>query len=147
MKKTIFFSILALSLGLGSVFNVAYAQMDIPDACNVEIAIERADECTVATTDADASNMCDPSADSTGPTCGFCCMLNTIYKVTDWLFYILILLVTIMIIYGGFMYITASGDPAKAEKGKAVLTYAIIGLAIALLAKVIPSLIRFVIGV
>ena len=74
-------------------------------------------------------------------------MLNTIYTVTNWIFYILTLVAVLMIVYGGFLYITAAGDPAKATKGKTILTLSVIGLAIALLAKFIPSLVKFILGV
>ena len=86
---------------------------------------------------------CDPSANV---DCGVCCMLNTVYTVTNWIFYILTLVAVLMIIYGGFTYIAAAGDPAKATKGKTVLTLSIIGLAIALLAKFVPALVKFVLG-
>jgi len=79
--------------------------------------------------------------------CGACCLLNTIYTVTNWVFYILMLVAVLMIVYGGFLYISAAGDPEKATKGKTVLTLSIIGLAIALLAKLVPSLVRFILGV
>lgn len=36
----------------------------------------------------------------------------------------------IMIIIGGFQYLTAGGDPKKAESAKNTLTYAILGLAL-----------------
>ncbi len=78
---------------------------------------------------------------------GTCCLLNTIYTVTNWIFYIMTLIAVLMIVYGGFVYITAAGDPAKATSGKGILTFAIIGLAIALLAKLVPSLVRFILGV
>ena len=78
---------------------------------------------------------------------GMICLLNTIYTVTNWIFYIMTLIAVLMIVFGGFTYITAAGDPAKAGKGKTILTYAIIGLAIALVAKLIPSLVRFILGV
>ncbi|MEK7813667.1 MAG: pilin, partial [Candidatus Desantisbacteria bacterium] len=77
---------------------------------------------------------------------GMICLLNTIYTVTNWIFYIMTLIAVLMIVFGGFTYITAAGDPAKAGKGKTILTYAIIGLAIALIAKLIPSLVRFILG-
>jgi len=77
---------------------------------------------------------------------GMVCLLNTIYTVTNWIFYIMTLVAVLMIVFGGFTYITAAGDPAKAGKGKSILTYAIIGLAIALVAKLIPSLVRFILG-
>ena len=78
---------------------------------------------------------------------GICCLLNTVFTITDWLFYILTLVVVLMVIYGGFVILTASGDPEKAGKGRAILTYAIIGLAVALLAKIIPSVVQFIMGV
>ncbi len=77
---------------------------------------------------------------------GMVCTLNSVYTVTNWIFYIMTIVAVLMIVFGGFTYITAAGDPAKAEKGKTILTYAIIGLAIALIAKLIPSLVKFIIG-
>lgn len=45
------------------------------------------------------------------------------------------------IIYGGFLYIMAGGDPGKVAKGKKTLTAAVIGTAIAMLSTVILNLI------
>ncbi len=87
------------------------------------------------------------SSDTIRDNWGMACLLNTVYTVTNWIFYILTLLAILMIVYGGFVYITAAGDPAKATKAKGILTFAIIGLAIALLAKFIPTLVRFILGV
>ncbi len=74
-------------------------------------------------------------------------MFNVLYNVTNWVFFLMTIAAVLMIVFGGFTYITAAGDPAKAEKGKTILTYAIIGLAIALIAKLIPSLVRFILRV
>ncbi len=73
-------------------------------------------------------------------------ILNTITNVSNWIFYLVLLLSTIMIIYGGFTYIASAGDPTKSTKGKSILTYALIGLAVALLAKVLPSVMKFFLG-
>lgn len=81
------------------------------------------------------------------PGGGVCCLLNTIYTVTNWVFYIMTLIAVLFIIFGGFTVLTSAGDPTKATKGKSMLTYAVIGLAIALVAKLIPSLARFILGV
>ena len=35
------------------------------------------------------------------------------------------------IIYGGILYVTAAGDPEKAERGKRAIMYAVIGILIA----------------
>ncbi|MDD4990432.1 MAG: pilin [Candidatus Pacebacteria bacterium] len=74
-------------------------------------------------------------------------MFNILYNVTNWVFFIMTIAAVLMIVFGGFTYITAAGDPTKAEKGKGILTFAIIGLAIALIAKLIPSLVRFILRV
>ena len=40
------------------------------------------------------------------------------------------LVATAMVIYGGYLYVTAMGDEKKAEQGKHVILYAVIGLII-----------------
>jgi hypothetical protein len=42
-------------------------------------------------------------------------------------------LAVLMVVYGGVLYIIASGDPQKADKGKKIIMYAIIGIVIILL--------------
>jgi hypothetical protein len=43
------------------------------------------------------------------------------------------LLAVIMVIYGGIMYVTAAGEQDKADKGKKIIMYAIVGIVIILL--------------
>lgn len=51
------------------------------------------------------------------------------------------------IIYGGFLYIASAGDESKAEHGKKVLVYAIIGLVIVGAAGIIVNIIiNFITG-
>lgn len=49
----------------------------------------------------------------------------------------------VMIIYGGFVYMTSRGDPEKVKKGKSTIMYGIIGLIISLLAF---AIVNFVLG-
>lgn len=51
-----------------------------------------------------------------------------ILNVTNFALGFLGLIAVVVIIYGGFMYVTAAGVQEKAEKGKKSLTYAIIGI-------------------
>ena len=96
----------------------------------------------------------DPAAD--GPeclfsseefTCGSCCLLNTIYTITDWIFILVTALVTIMVVIGGYHLITAAGDPGKIDTGKKYVLWASIGFIVALAAKAIPSIARAILGV
>jgi len=45
--------------------------------------------------------------------------------------YIAIFAAVFAIIYGGFIYMTASGDPQKVQKGTQTIVYAIVGLIVA----------------
>ena len=58
------------------------------------------------------------------------------------LLYIVGVLAVVMVIYGGFTYMTSTGDAAKVHKGKTILIYSLVGLAIAVLAY---AIINFVI--
>jgi hypothetical protein len=80
-------------------------------------------------------------------TCGACCLLDTIYTITDWIFYIVIAVALIFIILGAMSIITAGGSPEKVQTGRNYILYAVIGLIVALAAKAIPSLARAIIGV
>lgn len=51
-----------------------------------------------------------------------------------------------MVIYGGYMYIMAQGDPNKAAKGQHTLTSAVIGVVIAMGASVIVNTLQIVLG-
>lgn len=39
-----------------------------------------------------------------------------------------------VMVYGGFVYLTSQGDPAKAKRGRDVILYGLVGLAVAMLA-------------
>jgi hypothetical protein len=50
----------------------------------------------------------------------------------------------VFVAYGGFLYSTAGGDPARAEKGRNTIMYAVIGIFIIFVSY---ALVRYVIGV
>jgi hypothetical protein len=54
---------------------------------------------------------------------------------------------TIMILVGAWQILTAGGDPKGFETGKKTILYAVIGLAIVLVATSLPLLIRDILGV
>ena len=85
--------------------------------------------------------------DSATLTCGACCLLDTIFTVTDWIFYIVIAIALIFIIMGALSIITAGGSPEKVQTGRNYILYAVIGLLIGLAAKAIPSIARAILGV
>jgi hypothetical protein len=80
---------------------------------------------------------------TTGPIWPMFCFADAIQFTTNWIFYILTIIVTLMAIYGGFNIVTSAGDPKKMETGRKILTFALIGLVVALIAKFLPYVIIF----
>lgn len=77
---------------------------------------------------------------------GMCCLLNTLYNISDWIFVILVALSGIFVIIGAFTLMTAAGDPSKVTSGRNYILYAAIGLIVGFLAKVIPNLVKMIGG-
>lgn len=77
---------------------------------------------------------------------GIICLLNTIYRITDWIFYILMAFVGVMIVIGAFTIITAGGAPDKVSSGRNYVLYAVIGMVVAFFARAIPTIVKTVIG-
>ena len=64
-----------------------------------------------------------------------------LWKAVNWFFNFVIIIGIIFIIYAGYTYVTSGGDLNKTKKAMQILMFALIGIAIALLAK---ALINFV---
>jgi len=85
--------------------------------------------------------------DYESPDWGMICMLNTVYTVTDWLFFFFFAIVVIMGVIAGYMFLTAGGDATKIEKARNLVMYIVIGIIVALIVKVVPALVRTIVGV
>jgi len=59
---------------------------------------------------------------------------DTVVNIIQWVLGILALVAVVMIIIGGFQWMTAAGNEEKIEKAKKVISAAVIGLIIVLLA-------------
>jgi len=74
--------------------------------------------------------------------CPTCCLLNTLYTVTDWIFAALIAIAGIFIIWGGVLIVMSGGAPEKVTAGRQNIVWAIIAILVALLAKAIPAIVK-----
>jgi hypothetical protein len=79
-------------------------------------------------------------------TCATCCLLDTIFTITDWVFYLVLSVAIILVIWGAYQIMTAGGAPDKIKSGRDFILWSIVGLIVALLAKSIPSIARTIIG-
>lgn len=67
-------------------------------------------------------------------------------RIAGFLLIIAVPIATIIIIYGAFLIMTAGGVPGNLEKGKKAILYAVIGLAIMFLFRVIMALLAQLLG-
>lgn len=136
MKKVLPALVLASLLATLALPVAVLAQEEIPTGCTMRFDVG-VDRCP-------SSGRCDSK--DYPEIWGICCMLNTLITATNWFYYVLIILSVILIIWGAFAILFATGDPEKMKKGRSIIIYAIVGIAIALFARVIPSIVRFIMG-
>ena len=66
--------------------------------------------------------------------------------IINWILIVVGIIAVLFIIIGGIRYATSAGDPDKVKKAKNTILYAMIGLAVALLAAVIVNLVVNITG-
>jgi len=118
-----------------AVFGMVAVPVAVPTAVYAQSEIEKG---LCAGTQLDANNTsCDPTNDTEANT-----RINDILKTIINLFSLLVGIVSvIMIIMGGFKYITSGGNDANVAGAKNTIVYAVIGLVVVALAQFI---VRFV---
>lgn len=79
--------------------------------------------------------------------CAMCCIVSTLLWVTNWIFMIIMIVVVMLILVGAFTLITASGSEEGVKKGRTYIVFAMIGVAVALLAKALPYIVGTILGV
>lgn len=72
----------------------------------------------------------------TGSNCDDTAVTNAFGSIVEVLSLIVGAVAVIMIIYSGFRYVTSAGDSAKVSTAKNALIYALVGIAVAVLAQV-----------
>lgn len=85
--------------------------------------------------------------DDTTLSCGICCLLDTIYTITNWIFVGVVLLGVIFVSMGAYNIISAAGSADKVTTGRNYIIWAAIGVAVGLAAKAIPAIARAILKV
>jgi len=75
------------------------------------------------------------------------CLIGALYHALNWFLYILIIGVGLMILYGSFLIVVSAGNPDRIAQGKRIIVFAVIGLVVGLLVRVIPSIVIYFSGV
>lgn len=79
-----------------------------------------------------------PTPEGTGPSTvdeG----ISILNQILTWISIIFWIVAVIFILYAAFLYLTAAGDAEKVKKASSQLLYAVIAIAVALMATIIPS--------
>lgn len=139
MKK-ILSTLFLLSLSIILLTSVVLAQEQLPTACTI-----RRNTGIAGCPGVGAISTYD--TDYAGVRGAMCCAVSAIYYTTDWIFLILLLVAVIVGVLGGLTIVTAAGDAAKVTTGRNYIMYAIVGVAVALLARAIPGIAKAVMGV
>ena len=100
-----------------------------------------------------STGICPPGSKNPGATNIAACnidpshkdddLISDVNKIINVVIGVLGVVAVAVVIYGGFLFLTAQGDPGKIKKGKDSITWGIIGLVIALLSW---SIINFVLS-
>ena len=81
-----------------------------------------------------------------GDTSSLSSLTKLIENIANYAIDLIIIVCTIFIIIGGIQYITAGGNQEQAQKAKATLTWAIIGLILVLAAPILIKTFKTIIG-
>lgn len=73
-------------------------------------------------------------------------LIGIIKTATSWLFGILLVAAVVFLIYAAFLYLTSGGDEEKTKTAKSYVIYAVIAIAIGLLAQGIVALVYNLLG-
>jgi phosphoglycerol transferase MdoB-like AlkP superfamily enzyme len=68
-------------------------------------------------------------------------------RIGSWIFTLALGVVPLMVLIGVFIIVTSSGDPAKANVGRKVIFYALIGFLIIAAGRGIIALFRIILGI
>ena len=84
-----------------------------------------------------------PLADSPLKTSdwGTICLVNTINNVVNWVFILMLTVSVGLIAFAGFMFMTAGADAEKQKQAGGMIKAAVIGIVIAILARIVPALV------
>ena len=72
-------------------------------------------------------------------------VMGALANIINWVFAILLIVAAMFMIFGAFSFVTASGDPEKVKTAHQSIMYALVGVAVAVLAKGLVSLVQMIV--
>ncbi len=122
MKKVFSVFVLVTLLSVLVFPQMSLAAAGQPTKCTISTNnVSRLNAALGLTTDAPCVASCIFDEQATGyveathRNCAACCLMNTVYNITDWIFFILVAIAAIMVLLGGFNLLFAGGSPEKVD--------------------------------
>jgi hypothetical protein len=78
---------------------------------------------------------------------GILCAFAVVKQITDLLFLLVTILVVTVIVYSAYLFLTSGGDPKKITDARQWLLYAVIGIVVAIIARIIPGIAIALLGI
>ncbi len=113
------------TIGLLAAPLVGLAAMEMTNTCDITHDLDDYVGCEGIGGEQDASLYAD------------CCLIDKILTIGDWIFTALLVVAILVILLAAWGFLTAGGDPEKVKKSRDYLIYALVGIAVAFLAKVL----------
>ena len=137
MKKALLILGLALAIVFSGVGMVNAQEIGVMEECELVRPIEYEGINKGAGETVDASD---------GDEWAIVCLINTVNRGAQVLFFIMMGLVVALVIIGGFFILTGGGSEDNIAKGKKFITYAIVGVFIGVFAYAVPAILNFIMG-
>jgi TRAP-type C4-dicarboxylate transport system permease small subunit len=72
-------------------------------------------------------------------------VMEALDRIANWVFTILMVVALIFLIWGAYNFVTAAGEAEKVTAGKQSIMWALVGVAVALLARGLVALVRLIV--
>ena len=96
----------------------------------------------------DMGMVCDPYCryNNVDNQCGPCCLLNSTFSVSNWIFMGILLLSGLMMFYSAYLFVMTGNNPRNLEKARKIVIFSGVGIGVALFSRAIPYLVKFILG-
>ncbi len=74
-------------------------------------------------------------------------VITVLGGLVNWMFYILMIVAALFLVFAGFTYLTASGDPDKVKSAHQSVMWALVGVAVAVMSRGLVALVEKILGV
>lgn len=145
MKKKILgllMCIVAVISFVGTDFAYAAPDSGLADGCKITRLSRLPNNLVIA-----ENGGCSEDCKYDTGNCGMCCLLNSVYNITDWVFVVLMAISSLMIIWGAVLFTTSQGNTDSVTKARQLILFAAVGIAVALFSRAIPPAVKMIIGV